>query len=266
MTEVNFRSMARMLLGSVVLTVPVVASAETVLPGYFVETNGVLVMEAESIRSFPDDWKNASTSTAPDIDLSEGPPTRNNFLSWEGEEFFETPGVSTLVYRFKINNTGTYRFRWRSQVGLGTESRDHNDTWVRIEADSFYAEQSATGSILCPIGYDPAENECTGGIPNGDGADGWFKVYSTSALTWNYTAITSDFDGHRIFARFDEPGEYQLKISARSSFHIIDRLVLNNVFYQGPVTSPELPESRFVSDNEPPPSPDLLFKDGFENP
>ncbi len=265
MTEVNFRSMARMLLGSIVLTLPAVAGAETVTNGYFVETNGILVMEAESIGAFPDDWKNASTSTAPDIDLSEGNPTGDDYLSWEGQEFPATPGVSVLVYRFQINNTGVYRFRWRSQVGLGTETRDHNDTWVRIEADSFFAEQTG-GSILCPIGYDPAENDCTGGVPQGDGGDGWFKVYSTSANAWSWTAITSDFDGHRIFARFDQPGIYELKLSARSSFHIIDRLVLNNLFYEGVVVNPELPESRFVSDNAPPPNPDILFSDGFETP
>jgi hypothetical protein len=258
--------MAHMLLGTFVLTLPVVAGAQTVTDGYFVETNGILVMEAESIGAFPDDWKNASSSAAPDINLSAGEPTGGDYLSWEGEESPTIPGVSVLVYRFQINNTGVYRFRWRSQVGLGTDTTMFNDTWVRIEADSFYGEQTSTGSIVCPIGYDPAENDCTGGVPVGDGGDGWFKVYSTSANTWSWSTVTSDFDGHRIFARFDQPGIYELKLSARSSFHIIDRLVLNNDFYQGNVISTELPESRFVPNNLPPPNPDVLFSDGFETP
>ncbi len=264
MVAPKFRGMMP-LLCFVLLTLPAMAGAQTILNGYFVEDNGILVMEAESIGTFPDDWKNASTSTAPNLDLSQGLPTGGDYLSWEGEQFLEDPGVSVLVYRFQINNAGLFRFRWRSQVGLGTDTTEHNDTWLRIEADSFYGDRDGGSSIVCPIGYDPAENDCTGGVPNGDGADGWFKVYNTGANSWSWNAITSDFDGHRIFARFDQPGLYELKLSVRSSFHIIDRIVLHSDLYPNSPTSTDIPESEFVPDNLPP-NPDNMFKDGFEAP
>ena len=99
----------------------------------------------------------------------------------------------------------------------------------------------------------------------GDGGDGWFKVYNNGANSWSWIAVTGDFDGHRIFARFDQPGLYELKLSARSSFHIIDRIVLSSDLYPNSPTSPGIPESEFIPDNLPP-NPDSLFNDGFEAP
>ncbi|MEE4175088.1 MAG: hypothetical protein V2I57_12620 [Xanthomonadales bacterium] len=247
-------SWGRALFG-VLLAVPALASAQTVLNGYFVEADGLVVIEAESIGTFPDDWKNASSSTAPDLDNSAGNPTGGDFLTWEGSQFFNNPGVSVLVYRVQINNPGTYRFRWRSQTGLGTNTTEHNDTWVRIEGDAFYGEKG-NGSLVCPKGYDPAENDCTGGTPNGGGGNGWFKVYTSGANSWNWNARTSDNDAHNIYARFDQPGVYDLRLAARSSFHLIDRMVLVSDAYGGNETNTSLPQSPFVAGDPPPPPPE----------
>jgi hypothetical protein len=243
-----------MLLG-MLLALPAAATAQTVLNGYFVEAGGLVVMEAESIGAFPDDWKNAAIASPPNLDTSNGQPTGGDFLTWEGSQYFNNPGVSVLVYRVQINNAGTYRFRWRSQTGLGTNTTEHNDTWVRIEGDAFYGEKN-NGSIVCPKGYDPAQNDCTGGIPNGGGGNGWFKVYTSGARSWNWNARTSDNDGHEIYARFDAPGVYELKLAARSSYHLIDRMVLVSDAYGGNETSTSIPESEFIPGSPPPAMPD----------
>jgi len=229
---------------------PLPTNAQTVLEGYFLESGGLVVMEAESIGRFPGDWKNAAASTAPNLDLANGPPSGGDFLTWEGSQQFNNPGVSVLVFPVQIANPGTYRFQWRSQTGQGTETTEHNDTWVKITGDAFFGEKNG-GSVVCPRGFDPSLNDCSGGQPNGSGADGWFKVYTSSARSWRWTARTSDKDGHEIYARFDAPGLYEIRLDARSSFHLIDRMVLFRDDYGGNPLNTALPESTIVPLDDP---------------
>lgn len=235
----------------VLLVAPCAAFAQTVAPGYWVESGGIVVIEAESIGTFPDNWRNASSTTAPDLNLSGGPASGGNFLTWEGNQFLGQTEVSTLVYPIQINNPGTYRFRWRSQTGKGTNTTEHNDTWVKIESDAFYGERSV-GDIVCPKGYSAAENDCSGGVPEGGGEKGWFKVYVSGANTWRWATRTSDNEGYNIFVRFDSPGIYELMLSARSSFHIIDRIVMSSDAFGGDPESLSVPESQFVRTGGPP--------------
>jgi hypothetical protein len=244
---------------------PQSVAAQATAGGYWNEAGGLVVIEAESIGTFPDDWKNAATHSAPN--LSDGAAASGgDFLTWEGSQYFNNPGVSVLVYPVRINNPGTYRFRWRSQTGLGTDPTEHNDTWVRIDGDAFYGEKSNGSSVVCPKGFDPTENDCSGGVPNGGGRDGWFKVYTSGATSWRWLARTSDNDAHNIFVRFDQPGTYDLKLAARSSFHIVDRMVLSSSAFAGDPESLALPESEFVAGDELPPGMRLIFLDDFEAP
>ena len=142
----------------------------------------------------------------------------------------------------EITTPGVYRFQWRNQVGNGTVTTEHNDTWLKIEADAFYGQQGG-GSIVCPKGLNPAENECLGDAPEGAGSGGWFKVYSSGANNWSWSSNTSDNDAHQIYARFDAPGVYNILVSARSSSHAIDRMVLSHSSYSGNPQSLNLPES-----------------------
>jgi len=226
------------------------AFAQTVANGYFVESGGLVVIEAESIGPLPDSWKGLANHTAPDLDLSGGWSTGPGFITWQGNQSLGSPGVSTLVYPVEINNTGTYRFRWRNQVGNGTNTTEHNDTWLKISSAAFYGEKG-NGDVVCPKGLNPSENSCQGSAPNGGGSNGWFKVYSSGAKTWSWSTRTSDNDAHDIFVRFDQPGVYEIRLSARSSFHIIDRMVLSRSNYQGDPLSLNLPESQFVPANGP---------------
>jgi len=190
----------------------------------FLEQDNLLVVEMESAASRPTNWPIESTFSS---------PTGGEYLRYDGSNHFNNPGIDTIAYPIQITNPGTYRFQWRSIVGSGTNTTEHNDTWLKIDADSFFAEKN--GDVLCPKGFDSNENNCSGGSPNGSGSDGWFKVYRSggSATSWSWSTNTSDNDAHQIFARFDTAGTYSISISGRSAEHVIDRMVM----YRNPVTS-----------------------------
>ena len=99
---------------------------------------------------------------------------------------------------------------------------------------------------MCPKGLNAAENDCTGGAPEGAGGQGWFKVYSSGANNWKWSTNTSDNDAHQIFATFSTPGTYNILLSARSSSHAIDRMVLSHSGYSGNPQSLSLAESARV--------------------
>ena len=215
----------------------------------FQEQNGLVVIEMESIGSFPDDWELGTPQNpiAPDVDDPED-ATGDAFIVWNLDGRENTPGASGLLtYRVQINNTGTYRFKWRSQVGEGTTASDSNDSWLKIEADSFYGLRGSTQTIVCPKGYDPSENDCTGMEPNGGGGQGYFKIYSSRVVDWTFRTSTSDDDGHDVYARFDTPGVYEILVSGRSGGHVIDRMVMYNIdTYNGNGEDLSLPQSPAV--------------------
>jgi len=219
--------------------------------GAFIEQSGLVVIEMESADNLPGNWEtNATYSTtfSPNVD-NPSSATGGDFIIWQGSQFLGSPGNGLITYQVQINNPGVYQFKWRNQVGNGTVTTEHNDTWLKIEADAFYGVQGGT-SIVCPAGYDPAENDCTGGAPQGAGSGGWFKVYSSGANNWSWSTNTSDNDAHEIFARFDAPGTYNILISARSNSHAIDRMVLVNEGLAGNNgQSLSLPESERVTNS-----------------
>jgi hypothetical protein len=208
----------------------------------FVEQDNLLVIEMESGSPLPGNWP-LQSGAYPDA-------TGAGYLRYTGSNQFNNPGVDTIEYPIIINNPGTYRLQWRSIVGNGSNTTEHNDSWLKINADAFFAEKN--GAILCPKGFNPAVNDCKGGQPNGSGSDGWFKVYRSGgqATNWSWSTNTSDNDAHQIFARFDQAGAYSILVAGRSTDHVIDRMVL----FQAPVnsnaaTNTSNPESPFGAGN-----------------
>lgn len=210
--------------------------------GAFIEENGLVVIEMESTDNLPGSWQNAATSTSPNIS-NPGNATGGDFIVWEGPQFLNQTGNSTISYPVQITTTGVYQFKWRSQVGNGTSSTDHNDTWLKIEGDAFYGQKGSNGSIVCPKGFNGSTNDCTGNVPQGSGGNGWFKVFSSGSTNWTWSTLTSDNDGHQIYARFDTPGTYNILISVRSSNHALDRMVMAHSSFGGNEQSLSLPES-----------------------
>lgn len=210
--------------------------------GAWVEEEGIVVIEMESADNLPGNWKDAQDDlSSPNIN-SPGEASGNNFIVWEGGQSLGNTGNGLIVYPVRVNTPGTYRFEWRNQVGKGTNTTEHNDTWLKIEADAFYGEKNNGSSTVCPKGSDNS-NDCSGKSPNGSGENGFFKVYSSGANNWSWSTRTSDNDAHPIYARFDAPGVYNIIISARSNHHVIDRMVLAKTDYPGDPRSLSLPES-----------------------
>ena len=210
--------------------------------GAFIEDGGLVMIEMESTENLPASWVDAANSTSPNI-TSPASATGGDFIIWEGPQSLNAQGNGLISYPIEITTTGTYQFKWRTQVGNGTSSTDHNDTWLKIEADGFFGEKVTTGNIVCPKGSNSNSNDCVGNVPQGSGGNGWFKVYSSGSTSWTWSTFTNDNDGHNIFARFDTPGTYNILISARSSSHAIDRMLLVHEDYVGNEQSLSIPES-----------------------
>ncbi len=206
----------------------------------FMEEDGLLVIEIESIAPVPPGW-------AEEMEFDDF--TGSSYFRYAANNQLNNPGVDLLEYPIFIQTPGRYKFQWRNLITEGTSTTDANDSWLRIRADAFYGLQGSN-SIVCPRGYDPALNDCPTDLdddgnvnPEGSGSDGWFKIYRSGPGDWVWSTNTSDNDGHRIYAQFDVPGLYLIQISGRSKDHAIDRMVLFNDDFMGDPLDIQLPES-----------------------
>ena len=167
---------------------------------------------------------------------------------------FNNPGTQVISAKVLINNPGTYQLVWRNSIREGTDTTEGNDAWLKILSDNFYGYRSSENSVVCPVQQEDS-NRCNGRPPHGSSGEGWFKVYRSGGVpdAWIWSTRTSDDgDAHSIYADFDQAGEYEIQISARSKFHAIDRFALfrsrnssNNVS-QSVATDSEQPESATV--------------------
>ncbi len=220
----------------------------------FLEEEGLVVIEIESIAAVPTGWSEETEF--------EG-FTGSSYFRYAANNQFNNPGVDLIEYSVFIQNPGRYKFQWRSLIAEGTSTTDANDSWLKIRADAYYGLQGSN-SIVCPRGYDPELNACPvemdddGNVtPAGSGSDGWFKIYRSGPGDWVWSTNTSDSDGHRIYAQFNNPGLYVIQISGRSRDHAIDRMVLFSDDFMGDPLNIELTESPLVD-------ADLIFVNGFE--
>lgn len=184
----------------------------------FLEVDGRVVIEAEQME-LPEGWTFKTDANG---------FTGDGYISWEGGDQFSAPNGGEITVGIEIQSPGTYKFQWHSKVGLGSDTTESNDTWLRFaDADAFYGEKE-NGSKVYPRGSGQTP------VPNGAGSDGYFKVYSSGGNTnWTWSTYTSDNDGHSIYARFDEPGLYFMEIAGRSEHHFIDRIVLSRTDRNG---------------------------------
>ncbi|MEL7160483.1 MAG: DUF5060 domain-containing protein, partial [Bacteroidota bacterium] len=176
------------------------------------EQNGLLVIELENADDY-DGWETAMTI---------GGATGSGYLHWTGDQFFNQTGNGVLRFPIQISLPGTYRFEWRVAVGFGNNGTEHNDSWLKINGNPFYAEKG--GARLKPK---PAcNNDPAFGCPEGSSTNGFFKIYGGGVNDFRWQARTSDNDAHQIFVDFPTAGNYEIEVNARSSFHAIDRMVL----------------------------------------
>ncbi|AJR04970.1 hypothetical protein AW14_13370 [Siansivirga zeaxanthinifaciens CC-SAMT-1] len=208
-----------------------VAACNGVLP--FEEQNGLLTIEMESgVLPSGSNWQTGSES---DPNL---PGSTINYIFWNGTESFNALSGSPITYNIKINNPGTYRFAWRGRIGTGSSGGEHNDAWLRIDADDFYATKS--GNATDAVALEPKPNCNTNpnrDCPLGSSVNGYFKAFmnrhpinSTPEQRWGFVTNTNDGDSFRfIWATFNTAGNYSIIVDARSNFFFMDKMVLRRV-------------------------------------
>lgn len=209
----------------------------------FEEKDGIVVIEGESL-STNSSWRKESSKSG---------YTGSGYLIWRGTQYFGSPGNGLIQATVRINNPGKYRFAWRNTIGIiasSNPSTEHNDSWLKFpNASNFYGEKPGGGRVY-PGG--------SGQFPTAEGntSGGWFKVYVNN-LGYTWDTYTSDFDGHFIYAEFNSPGVYTIQISARSSGHIIDRMILHRVGGTsfGAATDTSLGQTFCDGSGTPPPPP-----------
>lgn len=203
------------------------ATCDGTLP--FEEKDGILTIEMESgILPAGSDWQ---TGSEPDPNLS---GSTINYIFWDGTESFSRLSGAAITYNIKINNPGTYRFRWRGRIGKGDSRGEHNDAWLRIEADDFFATNSSNPSTGETLGPKP---DCTNNpdreCPEGSTTGGFFKAFMNRSPTgpedqrWGFVTNTNDGSSFRfIWATFNTAGNYSIVVDARSNSFFMDKMVL----------------------------------------
>ncbi len=206
------------------------AGSASVACDYQVES-GVMVIEAEDLP-LAADWQTATT---------EAGFTGSGYIVWTGNSQNNNPGQGTISIDVYVPVAGRYRWRWRNRIGMGTNTTEHNDTWLRwpdLAVTGYYGMKNPgnesrrypkptcdDGNLMQMIEQDATV--ASAGCPNGSTSDGWMKIYSSGASDWSWSTRTSDNDAHNIFIEVAQPGVVTFEISARADFHLIDRIVLS---------------------------------------
>lgn len=197
----------------------------------FRAVDGIVVIEAESLP-FTEDWSLGS----------DGEASGGEYIEWTGSSHNNDTSFGRFAVSILVEEAGLYQLQVRNRVGRGEDPTEHNDTWMRFpDAAAFYgiqgspdAEDRVYPRPQCEdpdflAGVEAMPNVTEASCPNGTSRDGYFKVYSSGALDWKWSARTSDNDAHDVVVRFDEPGLYTYQLAARGDFHRLDRIVLHRI-------------------------------------
>ncbi len=196
--------------GLLLILCSLIVSPETPDDCVFVEANGALVIEAESI-GYSEKWQ---------VEGEVPGHSGEGYLVWRGGDFFNDPGHGYIAVDIEINTPGLYQFKWRSKIGEGDNFTEFNDTWLRFRGVSAFYAQKEGGEKVYAHGSGASPN------PEGSGKDGWMKIYLTGSTDWTWSTNTYDNDPHKVWVSFAEPGRYRMELSARSAGHLIDRIAL----------------------------------------
>lgn len=204
------------------------AECDGTLP--FEEQNGYVTIEMES-GNLPA-GTNWQTGSEADPNL---PGSTINYIYWDGPESFNALTGASITYNIKINNPGTYRLVWRGRIGTGTSGGEHNDAWLRIVADDFYAtKQSSFTSTEALEPRPDCNSNPNRDCPVGSSVGGFFKAFMNRHPVnlpvdqrWGFVTNTNDGNSFRfIWATFNTAGLYSVIVDARSSFFFMDKMVL----------------------------------------
>lgn len=192
--------------------------------------DGVLVIEAESLP-LVEQWA---------VRTDEPGYLGTGFIEWTGSSHNGDPTHGVMVIDVDLEQAGRYRLQWRNRIGEGTNTTEHNDTWVRFaDAADFFGSkgpldaqqrvyprpQCGDGAFLA--GIEALADVASAACVAGSSRDGWLKVYSSGARDWRWSTRTNDHDAHDVIVEVDAPGVYAFELAARADHHLIDRIVLH---------------------------------------
>ena len=194
------------------------------------EVGGLIVMEAEHLP-VGEDWQVMTDEAGYYVD---------GYIGWTGSAFNNDPTHGVTTVTIYVDQPGRYRLRWRNRIGMGTNTTEHNDTWVKFpDAADYYGvkfqgrdEQRVYPRPTCEdaaamMAVEALPQVLSAGCVAGSSTDDWFKVYSSGASDWSWSTSTNDNDGHQVMVEFDQPGDYTFTIAARGDWHLIDRIVIH---------------------------------------
>lgn len=166
------------------------------------EVDGLLVFEAERFE-LNGDWKLGEEESA----------SGGKYIYFDGPNSYQQYRASNVIsYDFKINNPGTYSFKWVMRQPAEEAGGDlGNDAWFYFSDD----------------------------IGRGDGQvlTTYYKFVGRSDLDFTLNGIAEvDHEGRGVTVVFDTAGVYTLNLSGRSHGFELDRIVL----YKG-IAFDELP-------------------------
>ena len=204
------------------------ATCDGTLP--FEEKDGLLTIEMESgVLPQGSNWKYGSED---DPNLS---GSTINYIYWDGAQSFSSLTGAAITYNIKINNPGTYRLAWRGRIGAGDSGGEHNDAWLKIEADDFYATSSSSPTATTALEPKPScSSNPNRDCPEGSTTGGFFKAFMNRHPVnkpieerWGFVTNTNDGNSFRfIWATFNTAGNYSIIVDARSNFFFMDKMVL----------------------------------------
>ncbi|MEM9346281.1 MAG: hypothetical protein AAGB26_06675 [Planctomycetota bacterium] len=190
----------------------------------FLESEGVVVIEAESSRSKPGKWKGKT-----DLEGFTG----KGYIEYTGNKPAGGPPGTTLVYFFKIEKAGTYTLHLRAHKRLEGEEPDKcNDAYVRVEGN-YKASEKAGDKHGDDARLDTLRSDT--------------KLFGGHAENWGW-AETLDLGGHNNKRNpkyvFKAGQTYALGVSGRSQRFGIDRIVFRHESVDiKKAKDPERPES-----------------------
>ena len=197
---------------------------------YEIGENGVLMFEAESLP-LVDEWTEAT-----DVAGFFG----DSYIYWAGPSYNNEPGNGQMDVELGIPAAGRYRLQLHARVGMGSDSTEHNDVWVKFANVADYygkiGDDPESRRYPRPICEDTDFIDMIDAMPQvgevrcveGSSSEGWMKVYSSGAASeWRWSTWTSDSDGHHIYFEVDAPGAYTLQLAARADWYLIDRVVIH---------------------------------------
>jgi len=194
--------------------------------------DGRIVIEAENLP-LTEDWQVGDENAGFSGD---------GYIEWTGDSHNNDPTHGVMEVDLQFDSPGTYQLQWHTRIGRGDNPTEHNDVWVQFpDVAAFYGiagpddmqdrvypkPQCEDDGFMDPIRAMANVAEAT--CPNGSTRDGWFKVYSSGATDWRWSARTSDRDAHDVVIEIDAPGVYTLMLAARADFSQLDRIVIHEV-------------------------------------